>query len=438
MSSYPRAYDAMLGGQAPPPTDGAVLGGLNGVKQRLARGTTEQKIDALLDAFEYGQAGLDLIIHALEDKSRQVRDAAYWLVTESTAEIAKQALWNYLPYAQMQCLHLITELQLDPDNLKRNPDYFAISSDGRSLVCEWEINYKISIVQFWNLWTGQLIHSMDSYHHAMGLSQDGRLIVSHYQHLIKVENAQTGKTIRYFFSGFSDIRAFAVSPSREPLVACSDHTRYGNSPMMIKVWDYQAEQLVHTLQWEVMRDFGTILSISISPDGKTLLSQSVEKYDQFQQIRSYQVLRLWDMQTGELIHMLKVPRAWIDGNIQQIRRQTRRLEGVFVDSLAIHPDGRMLVSGLREGKVMVWDFYTNQAICSVPGLPLSIMTPDGKVLVCSSEANEIVVWDVENNQEICTLEGHASSIEQITLSPNREWIASYSADRKIKIWGVPE
>lgn len=33
--NQPREYDAVLGGKTPPPVDGVVLGGLEGVKRRL-------------------------------------------------------------------------------------------------------------------------------------------------------------------------------------------------------------------------------------------------------------------------------------------------------------------------------------------------------------------------------------------------------------------
>lgn len=33
--NQPRVYDVVLGGQAPPPVEGVVLGGLEGVKSRL-------------------------------------------------------------------------------------------------------------------------------------------------------------------------------------------------------------------------------------------------------------------------------------------------------------------------------------------------------------------------------------------------------------------
>ncbi|MEH2204868.1 MAG: hypothetical protein V7K53_12445 [Nostoc sp.] len=50
-----------------------VLGGIERVKQLMAYGKVEQKIDALLDAFEYGEAGLDLIIEALQNSEIDVQ-----------------------------------------------------------------------------------------------------------------------------------------------------------------------------------------------------------------------------------------------------------------------------------------------------------------------------------------------------------------------------
>lgn len=79
-SNQPEEYDVVLGSQVSTPTDSVVLGGLDRVKQILVIGEAEQKIDALMDAFQYSQQGLDLVIQALEDKSREVRAAAYLLL----------------------------------------------------------------------------------------------------------------------------------------------------------------------------------------------------------------------------------------------------------------------------------------------------------------------------------------------------------------------
>ena len=86
---------------------------LEEIKLRLVSKNPEKRIDVLLDAWEYGTAGIELVVRALEDKVRKVRQSALLLLSESETEIAKQALWNYLPFPQMQYLHTITEFELD-------------------------------------------------------------------------------------------------------------------------------------------------------------------------------------------------------------------------------------------------------------------------------------------------------------------------------------
>ncbi|MFN6530017.1 hypothetical protein [Nostoc sp. ChiSLP03a] len=68
-----------------------VLAEIERVKQLLAYGKVKQKIDALLDVFEYREAGLDLIIEALQNSKVDVQEAAYWLLQESTEPRAKLA-----------------------------------------------------------------------------------------------------------------------------------------------------------------------------------------------------------------------------------------------------------------------------------------------------------------------------------------------------------
>jgi hypothetical protein len=94
----PRNYDAVLGTQAPPPVEGAVLGGLAGVKSRLASPLVKVRVAALSDALNYGETGLDLVIEALKDSSKQVRRAAYLLLRQSVKSQVKQALQHYKPW----------------------------------------------------------------------------------------------------------------------------------------------------------------------------------------------------------------------------------------------------------------------------------------------------------------------------------------------------
>ncbi|HEY9666281.1 MAG TPA: hypothetical protein V6C91_05720, partial [Coleofasciculaceae cyanobacterium] len=74
--NQPKAHDVVLGGQTPTPLNGAVLGGLAGVKRRFNQGNSKtspylvnQRINALKEALQYGSEGLELVIEALNDSS---------------------------------------------------------------------------------------------------------------------------------------------------------------------------------------------------------------------------------------------------------------------------------------------------------------------------------------------------------------------------------
>ena len=101
----PREYDAVLGGNYPPLPDAAVLGGIEGVKRRLASKVVEVRVAALRDALNYGDAGLNLVIEALDDDSTLVEDAAVELLRTSKKNKAKLALLTNLLKIQPQNAH---------------------------------------------------------------------------------------------------------------------------------------------------------------------------------------------------------------------------------------------------------------------------------------------------------------------------------------------
>jgi len=66
----PREYDAVLGNQVLVPIDdAAVLGGLFGVRSRLASSHLASQIGAMSEACKYGEPGFDLMAQFLKDKS---------------------------------------------------------------------------------------------------------------------------------------------------------------------------------------------------------------------------------------------------------------------------------------------------------------------------------------------------------------------------------
>ena len=107
--NQPQEYDsevlrtsAVLGGTASASTDKVILGGIEGVKWRLGIGnlsnhpySIDQKIAALKDALNYGQAGLELVIQALKNESWQIHQAAYVLLEKYAKTKTEPALVQY-------------------------------------------------------------------------------------------------------------------------------------------------------------------------------------------------------------------------------------------------------------------------------------------------------------------------------------------------------
>ena len=67
-----------------------------------------------------------------------------------------------------------------------------------------------------------------------------------------------------------------------------------------------------------------------------------------------------------------------------------------------------------------------------------ILSKDGRVLICATARYEIVIRDLVTDEELCKLQGHEAPVAYLALSEDRQFLASYSTDRKIKIWAIPD
>ncbi|ALF54106.1 hypothetical protein ACX27_16675 [Nostoc piscinale CENA21] len=96
-SNQPGEFDAVLGGEAKNQNYAVVLGGIEGVKNRLNSEDYEVIFAALEDALQYGDPGVDLIIEALYDSSEAIHDCAVYLLGKAGIK-GKQALLDYDPW----------------------------------------------------------------------------------------------------------------------------------------------------------------------------------------------------------------------------------------------------------------------------------------------------------------------------------------------------
>lgn len=93
----PKPYDAVRGGQLPPPVGAAVLGGLAGVEHRLSSSVSEHRIAALKETLNYGDAGLKILIKVCQSQTGPVQQAACDLLFQRLRAIAQEKLQAFVP-----------------------------------------------------------------------------------------------------------------------------------------------------------------------------------------------------------------------------------------------------------------------------------------------------------------------------------------------------
>jgi hypothetical protein len=94
-SQIPQASDATLGGQNPAPQQSGILGGLDGIRQKLKSDDLSIRLEALGQALDYGEAGRVCLQEAANDGSRVVRNRAQWLLRQKAGTaLAMGPVWS--------------------------------------------------------------------------------------------------------------------------------------------------------------------------------------------------------------------------------------------------------------------------------------------------------------------------------------------------------
>ena len=415
--NQPRAYDVVLGGKTPTPIDGAVLGGLSGVKRRLLSPVVTQRVDALKETLKYGQQGKDLLIWGLKDSSWQVRQTAYLLLREPDKLISKsshepalkQALQDYNPYQLFQCLYRHSTPHSTAYSVTISPDSQLLISGGN------DKNIKVR-----SLHTGRILRTFSGHSgsvYAVAISPDGQTLVSgSWDSTIKVWNLNTaggsiaqgiastsrilGDGLLQTLSGHSaEVNSVTISPDGQTLVS-------GSEDETINLWELRTGELKTTLTGHSKG----VKSVAVSPDGKTLASGSADE-----------TINLWNLRTGELLRTLA-------GHSNGVK------------SVAISPDGQILVSSGQDKTIQLWHLHTGELYSRLTEhwgeVNSVVISSDGQTLISGSRDETIRLWHLATGAQLYSLEGHQAAVAGVAISPDGQKIVSSSWDQTIRVWGV--
>ncbi len=197
------------------------------------------------------------------------------------------------------------------------------------------------------------------------------------------------------FKGHSDyVMSISFSPDGKSLASASfDET--------VKLWDTQTGQEILSLKGHS----GRVVSVSFSPDGKRLASATSGGVG----------VKVWNVQTGQ--------------ELLSIKGHT---------SVAFSPDGKRLASGSENKTVTVWNAQTGQEELLLKGhsgiVTCVSFSPDGKRLASAGEGKMVKVWDAQTGQEDLSLKGHTGEVTSVAFSPDGKRIATASIDQTVKVW----
>lgn len=202
------------------------------------------------------------------------------------------------------------------------------------------------------------------------------------------------------FAGHSDwVSSIVISSDGQKLASASFDGQ-------IKLWDLQTGELIRLLSEKA----GVIYAIALNPDAEILASGSSDL-----------TVKVWELETGALIESFKEH----TGSIR---------------SVAISPDGETLASGSFDQTIKILSLTTSKLTNTLAGhlgaVSAITFSPDGKILASGSGDGSIKFWHWNTGQLLHTLGSDLGSISGVAFHPNGLVLASTSTDKTIKLWNL--
>ncbi|TPX66522.1 hypothetical protein CcCBS67573_g07802 [Chytriomyces confervae] len=244
---------------------------------------------------------------------------------------------------------------------------------------------------------------------SVAVSPDSTTIISGSKdQTLKLWDVQTGECQATLEGHKNDVNAVAITPDGKLIIS-------GSSDETIKVWNLETKTCIATMEpWraevEMKKDGGTVHSVAITPDGKTIIAGLKDE-----------IIQMWDIATRKWICTLQ-------GHTES------------VTSVAITPDGKTIISGSEDNTVKVWNSETKLCDETLESEDLRVFsvatTPDSKSIVYGSECGAIMLWDIQTEESKAIPEGHTDRVVSVAVTPDGKTIVSTSHDWTVKMWDI--
>ena len=326
------------------------------------------------------------------------------------------------------------------------------STDGKHIISGSQDNNII----LWDVASGEKIREFSGHTNrvnSVSFSLDGKKILSgSYDGSIKLWEVTSGQVINTFIGNLGSVSLVSFSPDEKFILFCSMSS-------VFRLLDAMDGQVINTFRgrggagsgcfspdgkqiltanqraivlWDVTSfdeikyfsgNISSVNSISISSDGKYIISGSDDN-----------AIKLWDITNGYIIRLF-------------LGHKKRIL------SVCFSPNNKYIISGSggtlnspHDNVVKLWDIETGLEIKSFLEHQSSVtsvsFSPNGKYIISGSGSfndspdNIIKLWDKETGLKIKSFSGHKGYIHTVSFSPDGKQVLSGSSDGTMKLWNV--
>jgi WD40 repeat protein len=258
------------------------------------------------------------------------------------------------------------------------------------------------MVRVWDAKTGQPLHTLEAQASlVIGLSFSGHQLFSVLKDMkMRVWDARNGQQQLPLFA------SCLYSVTSGDFSAVGDRLALASEDRIVRVWDTETRELLHTLEGHEDR----VTSVAFSAVGDRLASASLDK-----------TVRVWDTKTKELLHTL-------EGHEDR------------VTSVAFSAAGDRLASASWDKTVRVWDTKTKELLHTLEGhedrVTSVAFSAVGDRLASASGDKTVRVWDAEKGGLLHTLEGHEDRVTSVAFPAAGDRLASASWDKTVRVWNA--
>lgn len=141
-------------------------------------------------------------------------------------------------------------------------------------------------------------------------------------------------------------------------------------------------------------------------------------------------------------NLAAMARACVQTDLVLRPRKTLLAPHGALNSLAMHPGGRLLAAGSSEQAIYTWDLPDGRLRYPPLGGPAPVVralafSPDGSLLAAAAGDHRVRIFRMQDQKIIATLEGHRALIRALAVHPDGRLLASAGFDGTIRLWRFP-